>query len=102
MLVGDWVGSFFNYVIINGKVFLFVVSGMFSFSGGSIVFFFYILFDFFKYFMLDNSLEIWVKVKFVQDIFKYWYKFEIFREQVIVFFKDQELGVFIICDSYFF
>uniref|UniRef100_A0A3P8Z3A9 Tensin 1 n=1 Tax=Esox lucius TaxID=8010 RepID=A0A3P8Z3A9_ESOLU len=50
----------------------------------------------------DQSPDIRLNVKFVQDTSKFWYKPDISREQAISLLKDREPGAFVIRDSHSF
>ncbi|XP_039404500.1 tensin-3 isoform X2 [Corvus cornix cornix] len=50
----------------------------------------------------ENTADIHVTVKFVQDTSKFWYKPDISREQAIAVLKEKEPGSFIVRDSHSF
>uniref|UniRef100_A0A8L0DVA3 Tensin 1 n=1 Tax=Oncorhynchus mykiss TaxID=8022 RepID=A0A8L0DVA3_ONCMY len=50
----------------------------------------------------DQSPDIRLNVKFVQDTSKFWYKPDISREQAISLLRDREPGAFVIRDSHSF
>ncbi|XP_064875036.1 tensin-1-like isoform X12 [Oncorhynchus nerka] len=58
--------------------------------------------DLSKFSIYDQSPDIRLNVKFVQDTSKFWYKPDISREQAISLLRDREPGAFVIRDSHSF
>ncbi|XP_031679875.1 tensin-like isoform X7 [Oncorhynchus kisutch] len=58
--------------------------------------------DLTKFSIYDQSPDIRLNVKFVQDTSKFWYKPDISREQAISLLRDREPGAFVIRDSHSF
>ncbi|XP_070969082.1 tensin-1-like isoform X3 [Oncorhynchus clarkii lewisi] len=58
--------------------------------------------DLSKFSIYDQSPDIRLNMKFVQDTSKFWYKPDISREQAISLLRDREPGAFVIRDSHSF
>ncbi|XP_034145435.1 tensin isoform X4 [Esox lucius] len=94
---GERSGGGLSYGTLDGKnITSTLPSGTPSASGSNT------LTDLSKFSIYDQSPDIRLNVKFVQDTSKFWYKPDISREQAISLLKDREPGAFVIRDSHSF